>query len=83
MLSGGVCDADNVSDHDGREINLFSSIHQIGEALIHSISLIAPLTPGYNVLNNELEKQLVEWCHVPFLNSLWCFQPWLLTKLSG
>jgi len=83
MLSGGGCDAGNVSDHDGREIKLFSSIHQISEALIHSISLIAPLTLGYNVLNDEPKKQLVEWCHVPFLNSLWCFQPWSLTKLSG
>jgi len=56
MLSGDVCNAINVPDHDGEEINLFSSIHEISETLIHDISLISPLTPRYDVLDDKLEQ---------------------------
>jgi len=56
MLSGGAGNAGNVPDHYGREINLFSSIHEISETLIHGISLISPLTPRNNILYDKLEQ---------------------------
>jgi len=83
MLLSGVCNASNVPDHDCGEINLLSSIHEIRETLIHGISLISPLAPRYDVLDDELEQELVEWCHVPFLHCLGCFEPWLLTQSLG
>ena len=55
MLSSGACHASDVSDHYGKEIQLFPYIRWVGQALIHSISLITPLTLGNNVLDDKLE----------------------------
>jgi len=79
MLSGGVYNASNVPNHDCREINLLALIHEISETLIHGIRLIVPLAPRYNILDDELERKLLEWGHVPFLHWLRVFEPWLLT----
>jgi len=75
MLLGGVCNASNVPDHNCREIDLLASIHEINKTLIHGICLISPLTPRYDVLDNEPEQELVEWCHIPFRYWLGVFEP--------
>ena len=64
MLSGGVCNTSYVPDHDCREIDLLASIHE------HDIRLIAPLAPRNDVLDNEPEQELIEWCHITLLHCL-------------
>ena len=49
MLSSGVCYLSDVPDHDSRKIDLLAAIHEISEALIHGIYLVAPLAPWYDV----------------------------------
>jgi len=68
MLSSSVCNASYVPDHDGREIDLLASIHEISEAPIHGIRLVVSLAPRNDVLDNEPKQELMEWCHIPFLH---------------
>jgi len=79
MHSGGVYNPSDVGNHEGRQVDLLSSIHQISKALVHSICLIPPLRPRDDVLDDELEDQLMERLHITLLHSLGVFQPWLLT----
>ena len=80
MGSGGVCNVSYVSDHEGRKVDLLSSIHKISESLVHCISLISPLPSRDNVLDDEPKYELVERLHITLLHSLGVFQPWLLTQ---
>ena len=64
MLSSGVCYASDMPDHDSRKIYLLVSIHEINEALIHGICLVAPLASWYDLLYDEPEQELMEWCHI-------------------
>jgi len=67
-------------DHDSWKIYLLAAIHEISEALIHGICLVAPLASWYDVLYNELELELMEWCHISLLRRLGVFEPWLLAQ---
>ena len=66
MLSSSVCNLYNMFDHDCGEVDLLTLEHEISEALIHSVSLIAPLVPGDDVLNDEPKQELVIGCMSPF-----------------
>jgi len=83
MHSSGVCYASNMLDYDGRKVYLLASIHEISETLIHGIGLVVPLTPWYDVLNDEPEQEPMEWRHVTLLHCLRVFEPWLLTQPLG
>jgi len=80
MLSSGVCYASNMPDHDSRKIDLLAWIHEISEALIHGIRLVAALASWYDVLYDEPEQKLMKWCHVSLLHRLRVSEPWLLTQ---
>jgi len=79
MRSGGVCNPSNVLDHEGWEIDLLTSVHEIDEALVHCIRLISSLPSGDDILDEKPENKLVERQHITLLHSLGVFQPWLLT----
>jgi len=70
-------------DHDGQKVYLLASIHEISETLIHGISLVVPLTAWDDVLYDEPEQELMEWCHITLLHCLRVFEPWLLTQPIG
>ena len=59
MVLGGVCYSGNVANHNGREIDLFPSVHQVNETLIYSVYQIAPLTYGNDILDDKPKKQLM------------------------
>jgi len=46
MFSSVVCYVSDMPDHDGRKIDLLALIHEITEALIHGICLVAPWPRG-------------------------------------
>ena len=75
MRLSGVCCASNMLDHDGRKVYLLVSIHGISETLIHGIYLIAPLPPWDDVLYDEPEQELIEWCRFTLLHCLGCLSP--------
>ena len=54
-------------------VDLLPSAHQICEALVHRISLIAPLRTRDDVLNDEPKDQLMERLDIAFLHCLWTF----------
>ena len=60
-------------DHECRQVDLFSFVHQISEALVHSISLIAPLRTRNDVLDDEPKDQLMERLHIALLHRLRVF----------
>jgi len=68
MLSSGVCYASDMPDHDSRKIDLLALIHEISEALVHGICLVAPLALWYDVFYYEPEQELMEWCHIFLLH---------------
>ena len=83
MLSNGVCNPCNVFDHDCRKVDLLTPEHEISEALIHSVSLIAPLAPGDDILNDELKQELVHWLHVTLPHSLRVCELQVLAQCLG
>jgi len=53
MFPGGVCNRCYMSNHDGRKVDLFLSLHQIDETLIHNIGKVASLTPWDDIPDDE------------------------------
>ena len=68
---GCCCNPRYVVDHECRQVDRLSSIHQISEALVHRISLIVPLRTRDNVLDYEPKDQLMERLYITFLHRLW------------
>jgi len=83
MRSGCCCNPPDMVDHECWQVDLLSPVHQISEALVHSISLIAPLRMRNDVLDDEPEDQLMERLHIALLHCLWAFQPRLLAQVLG
>ena len=79
MASGGCYNARDMTNHDGWEVERFTSVHQIYEALVHCICLVSPLTSRYNIFNDEPKEQLMEWQHITLFYCHRVFQRWLLT----
>jgi len=59
VFPGGVCNPYNMSNHDGRKVDLFLPIHQIDETPIHSIGKVAALTPRDDIFYDEPKQQLM------------------------